>query len=72
MQQQNSHYNVFDWELERKATVKRVKNICLYPPTLTKKKSTRRGRKHSRKVADAETGYNSAFNEPNKQLFEIY
>jgi len=36
LQDQNSHYNVYDWELDRKENVKRVKAICYYPPSMAK------------------------------------
>lgn len=64
LQDQNSVYNVYDWEHARKQQVKLVKNICYHPPSLLKKsrkKSIRRG-----------TGFESAKNEPNRQLFELY
>ena len=65
LQEQNSHYNVYDWEHERKQTVRMVKNICYYPPSLLKKKGVK---KSTRRTA----GYESAKNEPNRQLFELY
>ena len=64
LQEQSSVYNVYDWEHQRKQQVKMVKNICYHPPSLLKKsrkKSTRRG-----------SGFESAKNEPNRQLFELY
>ena len=62
LQGQNSVYNVYDWENERKQQVKRVKNICYHPPSLLKKKRrSRRG-----------PGFESVKNEPNRQLFDLY
>ena len=64
LQQQNSVYNVYDWEHERKRQVKLVKNICYHPPSLIKKESRRKKRKGS--------ALGSSKNEPNRQLFELY
>ena len=47
LQDQGSHYNVYDWELDRKESIKRVKAICYYPPSLLKK-SKRKGYKRAK------------------------
>ena len=37
LQEKTSHYNVFEWRVERKKQVKMIKKICYYPPSLLKK-----------------------------------
>ena len=66
LQDQGSHYNVYDWELDRKEGVKRVKAICYYPPSMTKekKKKTRRSNRTAGRMASGE--------EPNRKLFDMY
>ena len=66
LQEQTSHYNVYDWELDRKEAVKRVKAICYYPPSMTKekKKKTRRSHKTAGRLFSGE--------EPNRKLFDLY
>lgn len=64
LQDQGSVYNVYDWEHDRKKQVKIVKSICYHNPNKligSRRKSTRRG-----------AGFESAKNEPNRQLFELY
>ena len=66
LQEQSSVYNVYDWEHDRKKQIKIVKSICYHNPGgnligKNRRKSTRRG-----------TGFESAKNEPNRQLFELY
>lgn len=48
LQDQGSHYNVYDWELDRKQSIKRVKAICYYPPSLLKKGKRKGGYKRSK------------------------
>lgn len=38
LQNRQSCYNVYSWENERKQQVKRIKQICMYPPSIIKKK----------------------------------
>lgn len=68
LQEQGSHYNVYEWEQSRKDEIKRVKNICYYPPSIIKKRM-KRGRKSTRRHTS--NGYDSA-NEPNKALYDLY
>jgi hypothetical protein len=63
---------VWNWEHERKKQVKLIKNICLYPPTISK---TRRGFKKriggsSKAKLDMERRYATAG--PNKQMYDMY
>lgn len=67
LQDQSSHYNVYDWELDRKESVKRVKAICYYPPTMMKKK----GRKGKYARAKS-TRIDINEPEPNRKLFDLY
>jgi hypothetical protein len=67
LQSRQSTYNVWNWELERKEQVKRVKQICMYPPNF----STKRGRFQKKKRGiDMVVRYSSAG--PNKQMYEMY
>jgi hypothetical protein len=45
LQEKQSVYNVFEWEIERKKQVKMLKKICYYPPPMVK--SRRRGKKRN-------------------------
>jgi len=45
LQEKTSHYNVFEWELDRKKQVKMLKKICYYPPSLVKKSRLRSKRR---------------------------
>ena len=64
MQEQNSVYNVYDWEHDRKQKIKMVKNICYYPPSIIKKRGLKKNRRGS--------GFESAKNQPNRQLYDLY
>jgi len=68
LQDQNSHYNVYDWELDRKQGIKRVKAICYYPPTMLKKKSRRSG-KRSKTARMFPSEHET---EPNRKVFDAY
>jgi len=57
---------VYDWDTERREQVKRVKNICYYPPSLLKK-THRKGSRIRRRGAATDS-----VNEPNKQLYDMY
>jgi len=68
LQDQNSHYNVYDWELDRKQSIKRVKAICYYPPTMIRKKGRSRGGKRSKTARM----FTSEPEEPNRKIFDAY
>jgi hypothetical protein len=59
LQEKQSNYNVFEWELDRKKQVKMLKKICYYPPSLTKK-SRLRSKRHHGKI------------DPNFEVFQYY
>lgn len=69
LQNRQSNYNVWSWENERKQQIKRIKQICLYPPSISKRK---RYQKKSKGFAlmDMEKRYASAG--PNKQMYDMY
>ena len=69
LQDQGSYYNVYDWELDRKQAVKRVKAICYHPPSMiNKKKSVRSTRNRG-----SRTNYQSEnIEEPNRRMYELY
>ena len=58
---------MYDWDNERREQIKRVKNICYYPPSLLKKRSHRKGSRIRRRGAATDS-----VNEPNKQLYDMY
>lgn len=69
LQNRQSNYNVWSWENERKQQIKRIKQLCLFPPSISKRK---RYRKKSKGVVllDMEKRYASAG--PNKQMYDMY
>ena len=69
LQDQGSHYNVYDRELDRKQSIKRVKAICYYPPSLIKKKGGRKGGFKSRAKT---TRAREDEPEPNRKLYDMY
>jgi hypothetical protein len=58
LQERTSHYNVFEWELDRKKQVKMLKKICYYPPSMVKK---HRHKSKRRKELD-----------PNTEVYQFY
>ena len=71
LQNRQSSYNVWNWEVERKEQIKRVKQICMYPPTISTNTKRRFNRKKKGLAqVDMVTRYASAG--PNKQMFEMY
>ena len=76
LQNRTSNYNVSSWQKERKSHIKRVKQICMYPPSIsTSKRATYRKKKNALStknlyLLDMEKRYASAG--PNKQMFEMY
>ena len=69
LQQQNSVYNVYDWEHQAKKQVRYVKSICYHPPSLLK---TSRGRKKSTRRGSSAFDSVAKQNAPNRQLYELY
>ena len=67
LQDQGSYYNVYDWELDRKQAVKRVKAICYHPPSMIKKKIGRSTRNKA-----SRTMFQSEHDEPNRRMFDLY
>lgn len=65
LQEQNSVYNAYEWEYERRRQRQLVKNICYHPPSLLRNESRKKRRKGIREIL-------SAKNEPNRQLYELY
>eukprot|EP00347_Sterkiella_histriomuscorum_P013852 403363119 len=61
LQDRSSHYNVCDWEIERKKQEKLLKKICYYPPNFFKKKN--RKSKHGKSILG---------NDPNQEIFHYY
>ena len=59
LQEKQSCYNVFDWEMDRKKQVKMLKKICYYPPSLSTQKPKRRGKKRNNM-------------DPNYEVFQYY
>ena len=57
LQEKTSHYNVFDWELDRKKQIKMLKKICYYPPTMIKKRHKSKRRKEL---------------DPNSEVYQFY
>jgi len=39
LQDRKSEYNVFAWKDNRKEQMKRIKAICLFPPSISNKKT---------------------------------
>jgi hypothetical protein len=60
LQEKQSCYNVYDWELDRKKQVKMLKKICYYPPSLTKKSRLRSKRQPHGKI------------DPNYEVYQFY
>jgi hypothetical protein len=61
---------VWNWEIERKEQIKRVKSICHYPPTFSTKRRFYNSRKKRGGGIDMVARYASAG--PNKQMYEMY
>ena len=66
LQDQNSHYNVYEWEVKRKKQVKSIKQICYYPPSLLKISRRSLGARSKKRGGTGDAC------EPNKQLFDLY
>jgi len=62
LQEKQSCYNVYDWEVDRKKQVKMLKKICYYPPSLVKK-SRMRSKRH---------GTVNGKIDPNYEVFQYY
>jgi len=58
---------VTDWEHDRKSQMKRIKQICMFPPSISKRRRTYRKKF---KAMDMEKRYASAG--PNKHMYEMY
>lgn len=69
LQNRQSNYNVWSWENERKQQIKRIKQICLYPPSISKRKRYHKKTKGF-DLLDMEKRYASAG--PNKQMYDMY
>lgn len=69
LQNRQSTYNVWSWENERKQQIKRVKQICMYPPAFSKRKRYAK-RSKGLVLLDMEKRYASAG--PNKQMYDMY
>ena len=69
LQNRQSNYNVWSWEHERKQQVKRIKQICMYPPSISKRKRYQK-RTRGMVLLDMEKRYASAG--PNKQMYDMY
>ena len=71
IQSKQSTYNVWSWENERKEQIKRIKQICHYPPSISKtRKYTKKSRKKGAVLLDMEKRYASAG--PNKKMYDLY
>ena len=76
LQNRTSNYNVQSWEKERKSHLKRVKQICMYPPSIISSKRRHVPKKIGKlsaknlELLDMEKRYASAG--PNKHMFEMY
>jgi hypothetical protein len=73
LQNRTSNYNVWSWEHERKAQVKLIKQICLYPPSISKTRRTYRKKTHGlgkQALRDMESKF--ATGGPNKQMYDMY
>lgn len=68
LQNRQSNYNVWSWENERKQQIKRIKQICMFPPSISKRK--RYQKKSKGVLLDMEKRYASAG--PNKQMYDMY
>ena len=62
LQEKQSCYNVFEWELDRKKQIKMLKKICYYPPSLTKKSRLRSKRHHTQ----------NGKIDPNYEVYQFY
>ena len=64
---------MWSWEHERKAQVKLIKQICLYPPSISRARRTYRKKAHGlgkQALLDMERKFASGG--PNKQMYEMY
>jgi hypothetical protein len=66
LQEKASHYNVYDWVLERKKQERMIKKICYYPPSLLKKHHGRKASKNHHNHLGT-TG-----KDPNYEIYSLY
>ena len=64
LQQKTSHYNVFEWELQRKKQEKMLKKICYYPPSLIQHKRPSRMRSRRARIGVPA--------DPNREIYQYY